>query len=449
MTTLTKHSLAFLSKLADDNLVIGIVGMGYVGLPLGIAFAEAGVKVIGFDIDKSKTLAITAGKSYIKHVKSEDVMRLVKTAHLAATSDFEHLNLVDAVLICVPTPLREHEGEYTPDLSFVESTAEQIVLHLREGMLIVLESTTYPGTTEEVLRPILEKSGLSANKDFLLAYSPEREDPGNKEHSVTNTPKVVGGHNDQASWAAGALYERIAPEVVHTETPAVAEACKILENTYRCVNIALINELKQVFEAMGVDVWEVIEAAKTKPFGFQAFYPGPGLGGHCIPIDPFYLSWKAKQCGIDSAFIELAGKVNRAMPGQVVARLGEALLDRYEMALIDEPKIMILGVAYKPNVDDDRESPAYEIMSELVELGAIVCYNDPHVPVLKKSRQHNLEMTSTELSPEVLGEMDAVVIITDHSEYDPDFIVEHSKLVIDTRNLTKSVKEKGDKIVKA
>jgi UDP-N-acetyl-D-glucosamine dehydrogenase len=439
-------------KLDAGTAEVGIIGLGYVGLPLAMAFAKAGVSVTGFDIDPAKIDAIAKAKSYISHIPDTVLADAVATGRLAATVDYERLRKMDAVIICVPTPLKEVTGDvkpFTPDMSFIENTANSIGPRLHKGMLVVLESTTYPGTTDELVRPILEKhSGLNAEKDFLLAFSPEREDPGNKNFSVTSIPKIVGGLTPEARESAEALYLKVTPRVVKVSSTSVAEAAKILENVYRCVNIALVNELKTVFEAMGLDVWEVIEAAKTKPFGFHAFYPGPGLGGHCIPIDPFYLSWKAKQFGVECSFIELAGQVNTAMPGRVVDRTLAAVAERWKK----KPKgarVLVLGAAYKKDINDDRESPALEIMEMLQERGVDVTYNDPYIPALKKTRRHHMPLVSVPITEKNLSAADAVLIVTDHSTYDPAFIVKHSRLVVDTRNLTGNVKEGREKIVKA
>ncbi|MGL5095796.1 MAG: nucleotide sugar dehydrogenase, partial [Planctomycetia bacterium] len=354
------------------------------------------------------------------------------------------LAAVDAVVICVPTPLTEH---HEPDMSYVVGTAKQIRDALRPGQLVVLESTTYPGTTREVLQPILEETGLKAGVDFFLAYSPEREDPGNPTHSAAFIPKVVGGLEKHSHVLAAALYAPVVPKVVSVSSPEIAEACKILENTYRCVNIALVNELKILFERMGIDVWEVIAAASTKPFGFQAFYPGPGLGGHCIPIDPFYLSWVARRFGMHTRFIELAGEINTAMPEYVIHRLTLALNDKGRA--VRGSKIAILGMAYKKDVDDPRESPSFELLELLQHLGAVVTYNDPHIPRLKAMRKYQFDLASQDLTPEYLAAQDCVLISTDHSAYDWNFVVEHSSLVVDTRNACKNVTAGRDKICMA
>jgi UDP-N-acetyl-D-glucosamine dehydrogenase len=417
---------------------VGVIGLGYVGLPLVELFAGKGFTVLGFDVDESKVERLQAGQSYIGHIASERVAALRDSGRFEATADFSRLSEADAVLICVPTPLGEHRE---PDLSAVVATGRAIGRYLRPGQLVVLESTTYPGTTRDVLRPELEAGGLRAGRDFFLAYSPEREDPGNPRFSAGNIPKVVGGFDADSSDLARRLYAATVPEVVPVSSCEVAEACKILENTYRAVNIALVNELKVVFDRMGIDVWEVIDAAKTKPFGFQAFYPGPGLGGHCIPIDPFYLTWAARSYGLHTRFIELAGEVNRAMPRHVVERVAVALNDRGRA--VKGSRVLVLGAAYKPNVDDCRESPAFELMEMLRDLGAVVAYNDPHIPVLPPMRHHSIRLESTPLSAEVLEAHDCVLIATDHAAFDWAFILAHASLVVDTRGATRKLAAGG------
>jgi UDP-N-acetyl-D-glucosamine dehydrogenase len=421
-----------------------IVGLGYVGLPLAETFAWGGFPVLGFDIDEDKVTKLLRGESYIGHICPERVAELVGSGHFDATSDPGRFVEADAIVICVPTPLGEARE---PDLSCVIKTAEAIRPHLRAGQLVVLESTTYPGTTEDLLLPILEESGLKAGKDFFLAYSPEREDPGNRDFATRNIPKVIGGFDAASQRLALALYEPIVDGVVPVSGTRVAEACKILENTYRAVNIALVNELKGVFAAMGIDIWEVIAAAKTKPFGFQPFYPGPGLGGHCIPIDPFYLTWAARRHGLNTRFIELAGEINTAMPQYVIERIAAALND--EGKAFKGSHICVLGVAYKKDVDDPRESPAFAVLEMLQARGAVVSYNDPHVPSLPRMRHHRLRLDSQPLTPEFLEEQDCVVIVTDHSAFDYDKIVRHARLVVDTRNATAGCTVDGARIVKA
>jgi len=430
--------------MSDINSV-GVVGLGYVGLPLAAAFARAGLEVTGVDLDESKVERLNSGESYIERVPSAELKTLVESGAFRATTDHAALGQADAICICVPTPLAE---AHVPDLSAVEGTCRLIGEVLKAGQLVVLESTTYPGTTDEVVRPILEEaSGLSAEQDFHLAFSPEREDPGNKTHSIGTIPKVVGGVTPEATRAAAALYSRVAPEVVRVSSARAAEATKMLENTYRAVNIALVNELKGIFEKLDIDIWEVIDAAKTKPFGFHAFHPGPGMGGHCIPVDPFYLWWKARTLGEDARFIELAGRVNVEMPRRVVARIESALSDRGRA--LKGARVLLLGAAYKPDIDDERESPFYEIASGLIERGAEVSYHDPHIPRLRPTRRHDLGLESVELTPGALSGADCVVIVTDHSAFDPDEIVSHSKLVVDTRNATRGVKDGLEKVVKA
>jgi UDP-N-acetyl-D-glucosamine dehydrogenase len=437
-------SAQLLRKIQDRKALIGVIGLGYVGLPLVREFTRGGAKVLGFDIDQSKVKSLLEGRSYIEHIPSSVVRDMLAGGRFDATTDFRRLREPDCIIICVPTPLTKQRE---PDMSYIEATSRAAAATLRKGQLIVLESTTYPGTTREVVLPILEAGGLKAGKDFFLAFSPEREDPGRKDYSTKTIPKVVGGLDDPSLKAAVACYQIAVDNVVAVATCEVAEAAKILENTYRCVNIALVNELKVLFDRMGIDVWEVIRAASTKPFGFTPFYPGPGLGGHCIPIDPFYLSWKARQYGLTTRFIELAGEVNVTMPRYVVTRLMETLNDRGRS--LKGSKVLVLGLAYKKDIDDVRESPSLELIELLKHYGAKVDYNDPHVPCTHKMREHDLKMTSVPLTPARLRSYDAVVISTDHSSYDYQAIVGHAKLVIDTRNATKNVKKGREKIVKA
>lgn len=432
-------------KIQNRTAKIGVIGLGYVGLPLISAFVKSGFQAIGYDIDQRKVDALQAGQSYIKHIDPETIQEWNALQQFEATSDMKRLNEADAILICVPTPLSESRD---PDLTYVENTARFIAGSLRKGQLVVLESTTYPTTTRDVVLPILDKTGLKAGEDYFLAFSPEREDPGNPKFSAAGIPKVVGGYDPESSVLAQELYGSAIVQVVPVSSMEVAEACKILENTYRCVNIALVNELKMLFDKMGIDVWEVIDAAKTKPFGFQAFYPGPGLGGHCIPIDPYYLTWVARKYGMATRFIELAGEVNTHMPEYVIHKLAERLNDVGKP--IKGSKVLMLGVAYKKDVDDPRESPSFELMDLLRERGAELIYNDPWVPKLPRIRHHDVpDMESTPLTPEVLASQDVVLIATDHSAYDYDFIVKHAKLVLDTRNATKNVTAGREKIFKA
>ncbi|MFO0842184.1 MAG: nucleotide sugar dehydrogenase [Gemmataceae bacterium] len=436
----TKRAQAVRSPLAEKlrqrlearTARVAVVGLGYVGLPLAETFAWGGYAVIGFDVDSDKVERLRRGESYIGHIEPERVAELNASGRFDPTDDPARFVEADAIVICVPTPLG---AAREPDLSYIEATGRTLMPHLRQGQLVVLESSTYPGTTEEVLRPLLEESGLVAGKDFFLAYSPEREDPGNRDYATRNIPKVVGGLDEASKRLAVALYEPIVEGVVPVSSIRVAEACKILENTYRAVNIALVNELKGVFTRMGIDVWEVIEAAKTKPFGFQAFYPGPGLGGHCIPIDPFYLTWAARRLGLNTRFIELAGEVNTAMPQFVLDRLAEALND--DGKPVKGSRVLVLGVAYKRDVDDPRESPAFPIMEALQARGAVVSYSDPHVPTLPRMRHHpGLRMDSTPLTPALLQRQDAVLVVTDHSRFDWDMVLDNAQLVVDTRNAT-------------
>ncbi|MEZ5942271.1 MAG: nucleotide sugar dehydrogenase [Planctomycetaceae bacterium] len=438
-------SSSLLERIQNQSALIGVVGLGYVGLPLIDAFVNAGFRCLGFDVDQSKVDHLLKGRSYIKHISSETVADWIAKEQFDATSDMSQLGQADVVIICVPTPLNDSRD---PDLSYVESTTRAIAATLRPGQLVVLESTTYPTTTRQVMLPILESTGLTAGKDFFVAYSPEREDPGNAVYSAAKIPKVVGGLDPESLELATALYQQAVVSIVPVSSPEVAEACKILENTYRAVNIALVNELKVLFDRMEIDVWEVINAAKTKPFGFQAFYPGPGLGGHCIPIDPFYLTWLARRYGLTTRFIELAGEVNSRMPEYVVSRLGEFLNDMAKP--IKGSKVCVLGAAYKKDVDDPRESPSFVLMELLLQRGADLTYNDPHVPRLPKMRHHSLpDMESKELTPEFLAAQDCVLIATDHSAYDYDHIVKHSRLVVDTRNAAIGVVEGREKIRKA
>jgi UDP-N-acetyl-D-glucosamine dehydrogenase len=428
---LDMSSLLF-RAIEDRSARIGVIGLGYVGLPLVELFAGCGFPVLGLDIDSSKVDRLRAGESYIGHIAGERVRALRDGGHFEATSDFARLAEVDAILICVPTPLGKHRE---PDLSAVVATGRSIGQHLRPGQLVILESTTYPGTTRDVLKPELEARGMVAGRDFFLAYSPEREDPGNPKFSAGTIPKVVGGFDETSGKLAQALYGAVVPEVVPVTSCEVAEACKILENTYRAVNIALVNELKLVFERMGIDVWEVIDAARTKPFGFQAFYPGPGLGGHCIPIDPFYLTWVAHTYGVHTRFIELAGEINTAMPQHVVDRMIAALNERKKP--LKGSRVLVLGAAYKPNVDDCRESPAVELMELLQARGAEVSYSDPHVPILPPTRGHSVRLESVALTAETLAAQDCVLIATDHNQFPWDFILRHADLVIDTRGVAR------------
>ncbi len=450
MQTLIEISAAseLASKIDAKAARVGVVGLGYVGLPLISAFTNAGFTCIGFDVDKKKVDSLRRGQSYIKHIEPKTIAGWIEKQLLDPTSDMKRLSEADVILICVPTPLTETRD---PDLDYVTGTTAAIAKVLRPGQLVILESTTYPTTTRDVVLPLLEKNplGLKAGEDYFVAYSPEREDPGNPHFTAAGIPKVVGGCDSVSTDLACRLYRHAIVEVVPVSSAEIAEASKILENTYRCVNIALVNELKMLFDKMGIDVWEVINAAKTKPFGFQAFYPGPGLGGHCIPIDPFYLSWLARREKMQTRFIELAGEVNTRMPEYVVSRIAEALNDVGKP--IRRSRILILGMAYKKDVDDSRESPSFELMDLLLQRGAEVCYNDPYIPELPKKRAYQdlPSLASVELTAEYLRAMDCVLIATDHTCYDYDFIVKHSPLVVDTRNATVNVTLGRDKIHKA
>ncbi len=436
---------ALQEKFEKKKALIGIVGMGYVGLPLARTFGQAGFRILGFDVDDAKVRKLNAGKSYIKHIPASMIVGLKRANRFRATADLKELNKPDAIIICVPTPLSKTRD---PDMSYVEDTARAIADRLRPGQLIVLESTTYPGTTRDLVRPILEEaSGLKAGRDFFLAYSPEREDPGRTDFSTETIPKLVGGYGVKSRRLATAMYAGAIENVVTVNSCEVAEAAKIVENVYRCVNIAMVNELKVLFDRMGIDVWEVIDAAKTKPFGFQAFYPGPGLGGHCIPIDPFYLTWKARQYDEPTRFIELAGEINTDMPDYVIGRLVTGLNDHRKP--VRGSRVLVLGLAYKKDVDDLRESPSIELIQKLRALGAKVDYNDPHIPRTHKGREHDLRMKSVPLTATNLKRYDAVLIATDHSAYDYAMIVRNSKLVVDSRNATANVRSGRKKIVKA
>jgi UDP-N-acetyl-D-glucosamine dehydrogenase len=430
------------SKIQQRQARVGIIGMGYVGLPLALLYSEQKFQVTGFDIDQRKVDTLAKGGSYIYRIATDEI-QAAKAQGFTATSDYAQITEMDAVIICVPTPLNEY---HEPDLSFITDTTHSIAPHLRAGQLVILESTTYPGTTEEVMVPILEKensAGLKAARgtevganEFFVAFSPEREDPGNTTVARRDIPKVIGGLNARASELAGALYGAIFNRTVPVSSPAAAEMTKLLENIYRCVNIALVNELKLLCLRMGIDIWEVIGAASTKPFGFHPFYPGPGLGGHCIPVDPFYLSWKAKEWDFRTRFIELAGEINTNMPYHVLSSVAGAL-NRHKKA-INGARVLVLGVAYKKDIDDLRESPALTIIELLQKDGAVVSYHDPYFPFIGKGRKYDLQMKRTELKD--LGEYDCVLIVTDHSDYDYKQIVQEAQLVVDTRNATRGIK---------
>ena len=437
-----------LEKINNKSAIVGIVGMGYVGLPLGLAFAKKKFNLLGFDLDEKKISFLNRGKGYLKHISEEKIKEAVKSGYLKATSDFSRLKEVDAILICVPTPLTEHRE---PDMSFVENTARTIAKYLRKGQLVVLESTTYPGTTEELLLPMFENSNgknkFKVGKDFYLAFSPEREDPNNPDFTTAEIPKVIGGVTLQCSKVAKKLYDQVIIKTVPVSSPGAAEATKLLENIYRSVNIALVNELKMVFDKMNIDVWEVIAAASTKPFGFKAFYPGPGLGGHCIPIDPFYLTWKAREFEMNTKFIELAGEINTYQPYYVVEKSIEAL-NKSKKAL-NGAKVLILGVAYKKDIDDMRESPSLKLIEIYREKGAIVEYNDTLVPILPKTRKYKYDMKSVKITKGKIQSYDVIVLSTDHSLFDYKFILENSKIIIDTRNAFEIRGFKSKKIFKA
>jgi UDP-N-acetyl-D-glucosamine dehydrogenase len=435
------------SAIDNRSAEAAVIGLGYVGLPLAMAIARAGYKVTGFDIDPSKPEKLLSGQSYIDAVSPATLQEHVAAGRFMATTDMSQLARCSVIIICVPTPLTRYRE---PDLSYIEATAIQIAQHLKPATLVALESTTYPGTTTEVLKPILEKSGLISGKDFFLGFSPEREDPGNAHFNTTTIPKVVAGEGQNASLLMQLFYGAVVKQVVPVSSPAVAEAVKITENVFRAVNIALVNELKIIFDSMGIDVWEVIEAAKTKPFGYQAFYPGPGLGGHCIPIDPFYLTWKAREFDIHTRFIELAGQINTAMPRHVVSKLEEALGQHVGKALTGS-RILVLGMAYKKNVADVRESPSFKLMEIMERRGAMCAYHDPHVPIIPHMREHTefAGRQSLELSTAVLETFDAVLLSTDHDDVDYQLVADVCRLIVDTRNRFSKVAPGKAVIVKA
>lgn len=431
-----------IDKIKKRTARIGVIGLGYVGLPLVGGFVGSGFHVSGFDTDPRKVTLLEKGRSYIKHIPSKRISDIMRTKRFAPTSDFKNLKDMDCIIICVPTPLDQYRE---PDLTYVFNTARTIAKYLKKGQLIVLESTTYPGTTGEDMTRILEESGLRAGKDFYLAYSPEREDPGNPDFSTSGIPKIVGGDSAESLKTARALYDTVVIRTIPVSSTRVAEATKLFENIFRAVNIALVNELKMLFERMGINIWEVIDSASTKPFGFMPFYPGPGLGGHCIPIDPFYLTWKARQYDFHTRFIELAGEINSFMPYYVVNRIADALNEKGKG--IKGSRILILGIAYKKDVDDVRESPSLKLIELLAEKGAHVDYNDPFVRKTHKMRRYDFKMNSVPLTASNLRKYDCAVISTNHSAYDYEFIVKHSGLVVDTRNATAGIKSPG--IVKA
>ncbi|MBA7567218.1 UDP-N-acetyl-D-glucosamine 6-dehydrogenase [subsurface metagenome] len=432
-----------LEKINSKKVVVAIIGLGYVGLPLVREFSLGRIKVIGFDVDSKKVDLLNAGRSYIRHIPDKIIRECLKKG-FTATTDFSYLKNTDAIIICVPTPLGEHRE---PDLSYIIDTSKIISKHLQANQLVILKSTTYPGTTEEIVLPILEKSGLKAGDNFNLAYSPEREDPGNKDFTTSKIPVIVGGYTPKCSKLTCAVYSKIGIKTIPVSSTRVAEAAKLLENIYRAVNIALVNELKIIYSKMDIDIFEVIEAASTKPFGFSAFYPGPGLGGHCIPIDPFYLSWKAREYEYSTRFIELAGEINSSMPDYVIDRITEAL-NEHGRAL-QGSNVLILGMAYKKNVDDMRESPSLKIMDLLIKKGAKVEYSDPYIPELPKTRQYNFRKKSIELTEENIKSYDLIVVVTDHDKFNKELILKNAKLIIDTRNMFRVDKLKDGKIYKA
>lgn len=432
-----------IAKFKAHRARVGLIGLGYAGLPLACCFAEAGFTTMGFDVDGRKIEELKVGRSYINHIESIRLKRLVDSGALIPADDFEGLGQCDAAIICVPTPLEEGR---TPDLTYVIDTARQVARFCHQGQLVVLESTTYPGTTDEVVQGIIAETGMVAGKDYFLAFSPEREDPANGKFDTRTIPKVVGGVTEDCLSVACAAYGEVVEQVIPVSSARVAESAKLLENIYRCVNIALVNELKLLFSRMDIDVWEVIKAAATKPFGFSPFFPGPGLGGHCIPIDPFYLTWKARQYGFPTRFIELAGEINGAMPGYVIERLTDGL--NLQGKALKDAQILLLGVAYKRDVDDVRESPALAIITLLEAKLARVEYHDPYVPRLR-SRHLSREMTSVGLSPQTVASADAVVVVTDHSNIDYEMVVSNAKLLVDTRNATAKCQFGRDKIIAA
>jgi UDP-N-acetyl-D-glucosamine dehydrogenase len=439
---------ALAEKITAKSAVIGIIGQGYVGLPLALVFWEAGFRVVGFDVDRKKIDSLSKGESYIKHVGPQRVTAAVGSGRFSATTDFDRLKECDAIMICVPTPLGRHRE---PDNSYIHATARDIARCLKKGQLVVLESTTYPGTTDEEVLPILEQSGLKSPEDFYLAFSPEREDPGNQNFSTRTIPKVVGGINPESTEVAVALYRAGLDRVVQVSHSRVAESTKLLENIFRSINIALVNELKVTFLNMGIDVWEVIAAASTKPFGYMPFYPGPGLGGHCIPLDPFYLSWKAAEHGMWTRFIELAGEINTQMPRFVISRVASALND--DGKALKGSRVLVLGLSYKANIDDCRESPSFELLEKLTDAGANVQYCDPFFPQMPRTRKYNFELRSVPCTADAFAQFDALVIATAHDEFKNPELYRRAKLIIDSRNmiapLLKNLDPKSTRVVKA
>jgi len=439
-----------IEKIQNKSANIGIIGLGYVGLPLCLEFANKGFNVLGFDVDENKIKCLMRGKSYIKHIGSEKIKKTVSEGKLGATSDFSKITNMDAIIICVPTPLNEYRE---PDMSYVVGTADTISKYLHKDQIVILESTTYPGTTKDILLPLFEKAKSSGNgkfkvgKDFYLAFSPEREDPNNSKYSTSTIPKVVGGMTEECLKIATALYEQVIVKTVPVSSPSVAEATKLLENIYRSVNIALVNELKMVFDRMDIDIWEVIAAASTKPFGYTAFYPGPGLGGHCIPIDPFYLTWKAREYEINTKFIELAGEINTYQPYYVVEKAIE-VLNKIKLPL-NGSRVLILGASYKKDIDDMRESPSLKLIELFMERGAHVEYTDPYIPSLPKTRKYNFALKSVDLTAENIKSYDLVVLSTDHTDFDYKMIGSNAKAILDTRNAFERNGIKSSSIYKA
>ena len=442
--------MEIIEKIQNKSAKIGIIGLGYVGLPLGLEFAVKGFDVLGFDLDNEKIEYLEKGESYIKHIGSERINKSVKEGKLSATSDFSKISEVDAIIICVPTPLNEYRE---PDMSYVVGTARTIAEYMRAGHLIVLESTTYPGTTEEILLPLFRNaksagdSGYEVGKDFYLAFSPEREDPNNEKYSTSTIPKVIGGVTQNCLKSAVELYDQVIVKTVPVSSPRAAEATKLLENIYRSINIALVNELKMVFDKMDIDIWEVIAAASTKPFGYTAFYPGPGLGGHCIPIDPFYLTWKAREFEVNTKFIELAGEINTHQPHYVVEK-AMAVLNEFKIPL-NGSRILILGAAYKKDIDDMRESPSLKLIDLFTERGAVVDYSDPYIPSLPKTRKYDFEKVSVELTPESIKNYNLIVLSTDHTDFDYKMIVHNARAILDTRNAFEKNNLRSSTIFKA
>ncbi len=429
MTEFSEYAKSLQQKLENRTATIAVVGLGYVGLPLARALHDGGFTVLGYDRDAEKTRMLIAGETYLHHLGDDLVPALAASDRFTPTDDAAELSKADAVILCVPSPLGQH---HEPDMSYIRDSTEMVAEHLRPGCLVALESTTYPGTTRGDCLPILERSGRKLGDDLFVAFSPEREDPGRKDHDTRSIPKLVGGLDPVSTELAQMMYAAAVKNAVAVESAEVAESAKLLENIYRAVNIALVNELKPVLQSMNIDVWKVVQAAATKPFGFQAFYPGPGLGGHCIPIDPFYLTWKAKEFGHHTRFIELAGEINSSMPGYVVARTGEALNERGKA--IRGSRILICGIAYKPNVDDIRETPAAEIIRQLAELGANVSYHDPHVPQFPSMRKYQFKMENIDLNEDTVRSADCVIVVTDHDAIDWELIAKHGDVVVDTRN---------------